>query len=188
MERPNGLLQQTAPQALGIEEVGMCDATWVLALATVALAIATFWNVRESRKVSQNQIGVQTWLALEPRFDSKEMKLARKKLARLLDPYDQAKHDQITEEVLEFFESLGTVYNLDLVNKALADSSFSFYVNRWWEAAKPYIDHERLARGGDKSLFHEFEKMATAMHKHDPSIDSRELKEFLDNEKRLKAD
>ena len=131
---------------------------------------------------------MQTWLALEPRFDSKEMKLARKKLAKQSDPYDQSKHDQITEEVLEFFESVRTVYGLGLLNEKLAVSSFSSYVNHWWEAAKPYVDHERRTRGDDSSLFSEFEGFARAMRKHDPRIDSKALKDFLDNEKRLKTD
>jgi hypothetical protein len=65
----------------------MFDSTWVLAIATVALAGATVWLALESRQGSLRQIRVQTWLAMEPRFDSKEMKLARKKLAKQLDPY-----------------------------------------------------------------------------------------------------
>jgi hypothetical protein len=44
------------------------------------------------------------------------MKQARKKPARQLDPYDATKHDQIGEEVLELFESIGTVYNRGLLN------------------------------------------------------------------------
>ncbi|MGB7581912.1 MAG: hypothetical protein WBL85_05635, partial [Sedimentisphaerales bacterium] len=117
----------------------MCDPTWVLGGATVALAGATVWLAVESRRGSLRQIGVQTWLVLEPRFDSKEMKLARKKLAKQLDPYDPTKHDQITEEVLELFESIGTAYNLGLLHKGLVISSFSYYANYWWEAAKSYV-------------------------------------------------
>lgn len=173
----------------------MDGATWVLAIATVVLAvatvilaIATVCLVRESRETVKRQMGVQTWLSLEPRFDSKEMKQARKKLAKQLDPYEQSKHDQITEEVLEFFESVGTVYRLGLLQEELAISSFSYYANRWWEAAKAYIDRERKARGDDRSLFSQFEAFVKAMQKHDPRIDDDELKNFLDNEKRLKTE
>ncbi len=166
----------------------MCDPTWILAVATVTLAGATVWLALESRQGSLRQIRVQTWLVMEPRFDSKEMKLARKKLAKQLDPYDQSKHDQITEEVLELFESIGTIYNLGLLDKKLAASSFSYYANYWWEAAKSYVDNERRMRGDDDSLFSEFEKFAGAMRKEDPKIDSKALKDFLDNEKRLKTD
>jgi len=166
----------------------MCDPTWVLGAATVVLAGATVWLAIEARQGSLRQIRVQTWLALEPRFDSKEMKAARKKLARQLDPYDQSKHDQITEEVLEFLESVATVYNLGMLDENLAVSSFSFYANHWWEAVKPYVDHERRARGDDTSLFSEFEAFARTMRKHDPRIDSSALKAFLENERRLKMD
>jgi hypothetical protein len=48
------------------------------------------------------------------------MRQARKKLAQQLDPYDPANHDQIGERVLELFESIGTVYNLGLLNVELA--------------------------------------------------------------------
>jgi hypothetical protein len=34
--------------------------------------------------------------------------------------------------------------NLGFVNEKLAESTFSFYVNRWWRAAKPYVDRERM--------------------------------------------
>ena len=116
------------------------------------------------------------------------MKAARRKLARQLDPYDQSEHDQITEELLELFESIATVYNLGLLDKTLAISSFSFYANHWWEAMKAYVDHERRCRGDDASLFGEFEKFARGMRVHDPRINQESLKEFLENEKRLKTD
>jgi hypothetical protein len=53
------------------------------------------------------QIGVQTWLELEQRFDSVEVKRARKKLAQQLKSYSPNKHDKISETVLNFFESAG---------------------------------------------------------------------------------
>ncbi len=156
-----------------------------------ATCIATVVLAFESRQTSSRQIGVQTWLALEPRFDSNEMKRARKKLAEQLDSYDSnsTKHNKITEEVLEFFESVGTVYNYKLLNKELADSSFSYYANRWWEAAKTYVDKERKDKGDDNSLFSEFEKLVKTMRKKcDPVIDDKDLKNFLADERRLKVD
>ncbi len=171
----------------------MRDPTWVLAISTVVLAFftavlayATFRLATETREGTSRQIGVQTWLALEARFDSNDMKRARKLLAEQCDPYNPSHHDEMNEEVLELFESIATVYNEDLLNKNLAASTFSWYVTRWWEAAKPYVDEERRRKGDDTSLFGEFETFAHEMRKYDPKITSDDLKRFLADEKGLK--
>ena len=109
----------------------------IMAIATTAMAIATFWLVCESRRTSFRQIGVQTWLELEQRFDSVEMKRARKKLAQQLKSYSPNKHDKMSETVLNFFESVGIAYKSGYLDKNLAGSSFSFHACRWWEAVKP---------------------------------------------------
>ena len=54
------------------------------AVATLALVAATLWLVWETRAASKRAIGVQTWLTLLQRFDSAEMKQARKRLAAQL--------------------------------------------------------------------------------------------------------
>jgi len=163
----------------------MCDPTSVLALPTVALAGATVWLAVETRKATSRQIAVQTWLTLEPRFDTNDMKRARKLFAQQCDPYRPENHRQMNEEVLEFFESVGTAYKLGLLNKKLAASSFSWHGTRWWEAAKPYVEQERKRKGDDNSIFEEFEKFAKAMRKYDPKITSDDLEKFLDDEKGL---
>jgi hypothetical protein len=48
------------------------------------------------------------------------MKHARKLLAAQCDPYNPSHHDEMSEEVLELFESIATVYNEGLLNKNLA--------------------------------------------------------------------
>jgi hypothetical protein len=163
-----------------------------LALATFFLGLETWklthaWRKTSADqinawfKTSADQISVQTWLALEPRFDSKDMRRFRKKLAEQMDPYDPAKHDEITEEVFELFESIGIVYKRGLLNKDLADSSFSFHATRWWEAAKHYVDEERKRNGDDLSLFRDFEDFAKAMREHDPLPSHRNLKKAVGN-------
>ena len=171
-----------------IMETASVIITAAMALFTALLAFVTFRMAREAKESSLRQIGVTTWLALEPRFDSKEMKRARKRLANQLDPYDPTKHDQISEEVLELFESIGTVYNLGLLNIELADSSFSYFANHWWEAAKSYIDQERRNKGDNDTLFVEFEKFVQKVRKYDPVIDSEALADFLNDEKQLNSD
>jgi hypothetical protein len=158
--------------------------TGIVAIFTAALAIAAFWTVREARRASSEQLGVQTWLHVDPKFNSKELKLARKKLAHQLDPYDPGKRAEIDDDVLEFFESVGALYNRNLLNKELAASSFSYWAIHWWEVAKAYVADERRAEH-DESVYGEFEAFAKAMQKHKPSLSDADLKRFLAAEKAL---
>jgi len=157
----------------------------IMAIATAAMAVATFWLVFESRRASFRQIGVQTWLELEKRFDSQEMKKARKNLARHLKAYDPEKHDKISETVLNFFESVGIAHKEKYLDHKLADSSFSFHACRWWEAAKPYVDQERKRQDDDDSMFEDFQNFAKLMRRPNEKIDDLHLQRFLDDEERL---
>src|SRR5262249_36617070 len=108
----------------------------VLAIFTVVLVAAAFLTIREAHRASSEQLGVQTWLHLDPKFDSKELKLARKHLAEQLDPYIPAKRAEVNDDVLNFFEAVGVLYNRNLLNKELAESSFNYWAVGYWEAAK----------------------------------------------------
>ncbi len=159
-----------------------------LAVATAALAAATIWLALESRQASYRYIGVRTWLELERRFDSEEMKRARKKLAQQLKAYEATQHVRVSETVLNFFESVGTAHRLKRLNKQLARSSFGFYACRWWEAARSYIDRERKRHNEDETLFEDFEDLASQMRSPDEKIDSEELQRFLEDESKLIVD
>lgn len=169
-------------------ETVLAYATVALALVTVGLAIATFWLVSESRRSSFREIGVQTWLEFQKRFDSSEMIQARKKLALQFDKFDSTKTNRVSETVLNFFEDVGIAYKNSYLDKNLADSSFSFYACRWWEAAKPYIDQERRRHGEDKTIFEDFEFVAKQMRNPDEKIDANELHSFLKDESGLVSD
>jgi hypothetical protein len=147
--------------------------------------IAAVWAVIETRNASKREIGVKTWLALIKRFDSDEMKLARKQLAHNLDPYRSEKHDAIKETVIDFFEDIGTLYKERYLDRKLARSSFSYYANHWWESAKAYIDAERKNKGDDESLFEDFQILRKEWKSDDPRIDSDAVKAFLADEKNL---
>ncbi len=157
----------------------------VLAVVTAILVLATFWLVYETRHAATRQIGVQTWLTLDERFDSKEMKQARKILAAQLDPYDPTKFDQIDETVLNFFEDVGVTYENNDLDKELAESSFSYEANFWWAAAEAFIHDDRKRSGDDPTVYDNFESFAKAMHRYDPKISNKALKQFLADEKGL---
>jgi hypothetical protein len=166
--------------------VAVC--TGALALATFLLGFLTYRLESAWKKSSEQQVGLQTWLHFQTRFDSRELKRCRKKLARQLDPYDQSKHQEIAEELFNLFEDIGAVYCLGLLNRKLSESSFSFYVNHWWRAAKPYVDRERMLHQDDKTLFSDFEKLATGWRNLDPQIGDDALKKFLEDEKNLSVE
>ncbi|MGO9018383.1 MAG: hypothetical protein ACLQVJ_08540 [Syntrophobacteraceae bacterium] len=104
------------------------------------------------------------------------------KLAEKLENYDPSKHDEITEEVLDLMEDVGTLYRLGLINRQLADSAFSYCASRLWEVAKTYIYQER-ERSKDNELFSDFEAFAKEIRRSDEKLDSLDLKKFLSDER-----
>jgi len=171
---------------------------WFVAGGTLILAIVTWRLVIETRKSAEQvivetrestarQIGVQTWLALEARLDAKEMKRARRKLAQQLASSVALNSPDIGDEVFDLFEAIGSVYNEGLLHKELAVSSFSYYSNRWWAAARAHIAEMRRQKS-DASLYAHWEKLGVAMHNHDPRIGDAEIKEFLAEEIALHMD
>ena len=161
--------------------------TGILAIFTAALAMASFWTIREARRASGEQLGVQTWLYLDPRSDSKELTHARKNLAEQLDPYNPENRAKMDHDILEFLEDVGSLYNRNLLNKELARSSCSWEAIRWWEVAKVYIADERRAHN-DESLYREFEAFAKTMEKYESRLSETDLKDFLVEEKTLETD
>ncbi|MGH7983361.1 MAG: hypothetical protein ACREFF_09490 [Candidatus Udaeobacter sp.] len=74
---------------------------------------------------------MRTWLYVDPQFDSKELKLARKELAQQLNPYDSAKRHEVNDDVLNFFEGVGTLHKRSFLDDELARTSFSYWATRY---------------------------------------------------------
>lgn len=163
----------------------LAGATVWLACSTRELAKSTIKMVDETREASIRQLGVQTWIYLASRFDSEEMRRARGRLSEKLEHYSQSKHDEITEEVLNVFEDIGTLKRLGLINEDLADSTFSYHVSRWWEVAKTYIYEERARNDNDNEIFEDFERLAKEMRRPSEKLDSLDLEKFRSDEQQL---
>jgi hypothetical protein len=159
--------------------------TFALAVFTALMAGATYLLAKESREASFRQIGVQMWLEFQKRFDSSDMLMARKTLATQLKTKTQPKGDRISETVLNFFEDLGITFEKGFIEKKLAEDSFGYYVCRWWEASKSYVDQERKRHKEDRTLFENFEKLSGKLRLSGETIDDRELQLFLESEGRL---
>lgn len=137
--------------------------TLILALSTFALAIATVWLAWESREGSYRQVGVESWLSLEQRWDSPEMQKARDELTAAIQAHhDSSEKKDLPTDVLDFFESVGSVYQEGLINRKLAEMSFSYEAVGWWEATKGYV-FELRRRADDKTTYDRFEQFAKAM-------------------------
>jgi hypothetical protein len=161
-------------------------ATLALTGATLLLCGASIWLVCETKRASKRQIQIQMWLEMMKRFDSREMKQARKALA--IKIRDQAKHEQISESVMDFFEDVGTLLRYGHIDKTLVESCLGFYATRWWEAIQPYVLEERRNHGDDKTVFEDLETFGKGIRLPHEKIDSTELKQFLADEARLFVD
>lgn len=152
--------------------------TVVVSISTLGLAVATIWMVWESRQASYRQLGLDSWMHFEDRWDGAEMKKARYALAESLrNGYEPSKADDIPEEVMDFFESVGTVWSEGLMNSKLAEMSFSYDAAGWWEACEPYVLDQRR-KMADKTIYDKFERFGKAMKAKFGAIDvNRFLKE-----------
>jgi len=98
-----------------------------------------------------------------------------------------AKRAEVNDDVLNFFEAIGVLYNRNLLNKELAESSFSYWAVGYWEAARVYIGDERRIEH-DESIYGDFEAFAKATQKRKPLLSDAELKDFLAAEKALEIE
>ena len=171
--------------------------SWILKhtleLATILLAVATIWLALETHRMAvetqegaRRQIGVQTWLEMERRFDAPEMKRARATLAAQFEYYDADKFDDSKQDVLDLFDDIGALYSDGLIDKKLTESAFSYYVNNWWEISKNRITDDRKT-DHDPSEYDHFEELAAKLHHHDPNITDKDKKDFLASEERLSS-
>jgi hypothetical protein len=165
---------------------GLTNATLALTGATLLLCAATIWLVWETKRAANRQIQIQTWLTMMKRFDSPEMKRARRTLATKI--MNQAKHKEISETVIDCFEDVGLLLKNGHIEKELVVSSLGFYGTRWWEALQPYILEERRNHNDDKTIFEDFETFGKQMRLSHEMIDTAELKQFLADEARLVSD
>jgi hypothetical protein len=161
-------------------------ATLALTGVTLLLSGATIWLVFETKRASNRQIQVQMWLEMMKRFDSREMKHARKTLATRIK--NQATHQEISETVMDFFEDVGTLLRHGHIDKTLVESSLGFYATRWWEAIQPYVLEERRNHNDDKTVFEDLETFGKQIRLPHEKVDTSELKRFLDDEARLVVD
>jgi len=136
-------------------ELWLVLGTWALVAVTLGLAYSTF-------RATRTDLRLRLHLKFLDRFDEVRMRGHRKVLAQQL--LAAASHDDIQEDVMNFFEDLGTFYVLGHLDDDLLWGTFSFSVTHWWSARKDYISEERQKQGNDESLFAEFQVMVNHIY------------------------
>jgi hypothetical protein len=74
-------------------------ATFLVVGATLLVVYFTYKLASEAKESSLRQIGVQTWIEMQTKFDSKEMEKARKTLAAQFLSAKPARHDKVSERL-----------------------------------------------------------------------------------------
>ncbi len=155
--------------------------------------MVTFRMARQQTDMLRTDIKLRLQLKLSDRFDDVRMMRSRKRLAEQL--LRDAPHEDIREDVMNFFEDMGLFFELEYLDERFVWGTFSFYVTRWWSACKDYIIEERIRQNSDQSLFSKFGCLAERVYEigvkelkrtraeQEPSPD--EIRDFLLDESRL---
>jgi [ribosomal protein S18]-alanine N-acetyltransferase len=123
----------------------------------------------------------------DDRFRDDEFIKKRANLARtlLLDPTDFKQVGAEADYVLDYFEDLGILVGRDIVPDFFVWATSAYYVLRYWEATKGYLQWVR-ARDGDDTLFEDFEELYRRVRAYEEgrrkeafSISDAELTGFL---------
>ena len=124
--------------------------TWVLVVGTLILM---YWQTRTSQRLnSANAV-----MSLRERFDSPHMRTARRHLAQRM--LAQGGDDLSSAEVATFFELVGTLTHLGVLEPELVWEAFGSWVTSYWWSLRHPVDWVGQIRTdlADPLVFHEFE-------------------------------
>lgn len=133
--------------------------TIVMAIASWFGVATAIWSVWQLRVDLREVVSATISLELDKEFDSSEMRRARRALATELL---RGKGDLFETRVLDFFEKVGTYQRLDRVDTYTVDSSFSYFVERYWIASQGYVANFRKMQN-DNTYFKDFERLNADM-------------------------
>lgn len=141
---------------------------------------------QEQRDNAKTLLSAQLALELDKHFDSPEMRHARRTLATQL-----LKKQEVTDtRVLDFFDQLAMYTHKHLLDQDITYQSYSYWIERYWPAAKTaYVDELRKTEH-DPSFYADTEELyneALADDKKDrvPLPSRQEIRRFLQEEASL---
>src|SRR5277367_5599269 len=164
----------------------MCNSDWT-AIGTMILAVIalislpfTIWfsmkQSREAREAAANMAtaqvtaareenGVRLYLHMKEIWDTERMEQSRKALASYFlnaqTPLPDNFYEHMKERVPNFFEDLGSMLKLKLVNEKLIYDLMSYHVKGWYAVCEPYI---LWLQQDDKELFENFKYLRDRMN------------------------
>jgi hypothetical protein len=139
----------------------MCVIDWT-ALGTWGLVLVTLWLVRCQLRTSREQMKMKLEMDISEKFDSASMKKARSTLAKQI--LEKSGHDDIQEDVINFFEDMVTLLRRNYLDKELLWACFSFHAIRWWSVCKDYIYEERKRQDNDQTIFEDFQYLVDILY------------------------
>ncbi|MHB8523050.1 MAG: DUF4760 domain-containing protein [Limisphaerales bacterium] len=135
----------------------------LVAIGTLALVGVTWWAFKAQLAVARDQMKVELQMKREEIFDSERLVHQRATLAKQF--LNKAPHDEIQEDVMNFFETVGMLLRRGYLDKEMAWVAFSYYGIPWWSACKDYIAEERRRKGEDGTIFAEFGNLVEALYR-----------------------
>jgi hypothetical protein len=128
--------------------------TAVGAIGTVGTLFLIYRQARASKLIS----GANFLLALDERFFSDKMKKERRDLAKALsgDPENMERIDNLIDPVIAHLEDLGILLRKGLVLDELIWDMEGYYILRYWQLSKKYIDWLR-AKEQDETFYTDFD-------------------------------
>jgi hypothetical protein len=158
---------------------------WLGVLAAFSAVWVQHLDSKDVLEAQRELIRVQVALDTVKLFDSTEMRKARRAFAEEL-LHKKDKTDVSETRVLEFFEDVASYRNQGRIDDATVMNDFSYYVERYWVAAKPFVQTFQKQEK-DESFYSGFEGLNEALlkeeNKQQPSSD--EVKRFLQEEATL---
>jgi hypothetical protein len=159
--------------------------TGVGAIGTVGTLYLIYRQARVSKLIS----AANFLLTLDDRFFSDKMKKDRRDLAKALleDPENMERIDNLIDPVIAHFEDLGILLRKGLVLDELIWDMEGYYILRYWQLSKKYIDWLRN-KEKDETFYMDFDLLYNRILKIEKKrrkkfqITPEGIKEFLEEE------
>jgi hypothetical protein len=160
--------------------------TQITAWATVAAVAATVFMVIFQIVSSKKSTMVQLSLQLTEKYDDRQMRDHRKKLAEVLLVGNARPTPTQMEAVIDHLETISDLTHRGWLDKGIVHNSFSTSIRHWWAALEGDINQMRQAYH-DATLYDEFEKLAQTYNEEhkkrmSPPIGPQAIKTFLESE------
>ena len=158
----------------------------LIALAGVFVAYSAFQKSNQSFRLS---LSADLATKLDEKFNRPDLKSSRKAAAHALLTNTDL---EATEDVLDFFETVGLLMRLEALNAEMVHNTFFHWANLYWTAAKDYVMMRR--KDTSASLWADFEVLQKEISQIEKTKDSKSkdldpgperLKRYLEEEAQL---